>query len=59
MTYTTDLNGNMIATPGYTPELINDIQEAIQSGELEIVEVTKEYLDDLKMAAFLEQLYKD
>ena len=50
---------NPTATAVYTPEMIAEIGEAILSGELEVVEVTQEYLDDLSMAAFLEQLYKD
>ena len=50
---------NTTATQEYTLETIYDIETAIESGELEVVEVTQEYLDDLSMAAFLDQLYKD
>ena len=50
---------NLTATQVYTAQEVYDIQESIDNGDLEVVEVTQEYLDDLSMAAFLDQLYKD
>ena len=46
----------------YTAQDIYEITEELANDELyqeEVPEITQEYLDDLSMAAFLDQLYKD